>query len=82
MNQNLFSFKIKTSSPQTWCLCGPILLSLNWMGKLRAGTFDDAGVMDLNRRAEAVMLRLGVTMTRNYDMTHGQIWGTPPQDGR
>lgn len=48
----------------------------------RAGTFDDAGVRDLNRRAEAVMMGLGVPMINNYDFTQGQSWATIPADGR
>lgn len=47
-----------------------------------AGTFDDAGVKDLNRRAEPVMQRLGVPMIHSYDFTQGQSWATIKADGR
>ena len=46
------------------------------------GAFDEAGVQDLNRRAEPVMKKLGVPMVRGYDITQGQVWATLPQDGR
>lgn len=49
---------------------------------LNAGTFNEAGVLDLNRRAEPVMSRLGVPMVRAYDITQGQLWATLPEDGR
>ena len=48
----------------------------------RPGRFDDTGVVDLNRRAESVMDRLDVPMVQSYDITQGQAWATPPQDGR
>eukprot|EP00752_Nemacystus_decipiens_P009738 g8696.t1 len=46
------------------------------------GTFDEAGVVNLNRRAESVMARLGVPMVRGYDITRKQAWATLPADGR
>lgn len=47
-----------------------------------AGTFDESGVLDLNRRAEPEMTRLGVPMVHAYDITQGQLWATLPADGR
>ena len=47
-----------------------------------AGSFDDRGVVDLNRRAEAVLARLDVPAVHAYDMTQSQAWATPPLDGR
>ena len=46
------------------------------------GIFDDKGVVDLNRRAEGVMDRLGVPTVKAYDITKGQAWATPVRDGR
>lgn len=46
------------------------------------GTFDEAGVVNLNRRAESVMTRLGVPMVHGYDITRKQAWATLPADGR
>ena len=46
------------------------------------GTFDEAGVVNLNRRAESVMARLGVPIVHGYDMTRKQAWATLPADGR
>ena len=45
------------------------------------GCFNDQGVVDLNRRAEAVLARLDVPAVHAYDMTQGQAWATPPSDG-
>lgn len=49
---------------------------------LSEGVFNDAGVADLNRRAETVMTRLGVPMVQAYDITKGQAWATIESDGR
>eukprot|EP00903_Cladosiphon_okamuranus_P014592 g13533.t1 len=46
------------------------------------GTFDEAGVVNINRRAESVMARLGVPLVRGYDTTRKQAWATLPADGR
>ena len=44
--------------------------------------FGEVGVVDLNRRAEPVMRRLGVPIVRAYDLTKEQLWATPARDGR
>ncbi|CAM9212329.1 unnamed protein product [Ectocarpus sp. 13 AM-2016] len=46
------------------------------------GCFNDDGVVDLNRRAEAVMFELDVPVVAGYDITHGQSWATATRDGR
>lgn len=46
------------------------------------GCFTDSGVVDLNERAENVMNKLGVPIVPAYDITHGQSWATPMEDGR
>lgn len=46
------------------------------------GIFDDSGVVHLNNRAEEMMDRLGVPIVKGYDITGGQSWATPTEDGR
>lgn len=46
------------------------------------GWFGEDGVVNLNRRAEAVMARLGVPIVPGYGLTHGEAWATEVEDGR
>ncbi|CAN0141774.1 unnamed protein product [Ascophyllum nodosum] len=46
------------------------------------GYFGEDGVVDLNMRAEAAMMRLGVPVIPSYEITRGQAWATASGDGR
>lgn len=46
------------------------------------GIFSESGIANLNQRAEKVMDRLGVPIVQGFDITGGQSWATPIEDGR
>lgn len=46
------------------------------------GYFEDESVVDLNKRAKAVMNRVNVPIVPAYEITINQYWATERMDGR